>query len=339
MAIKKDGRKLNRHTLEHLRKQSIRLWKKGKKVADIAIDFGVSNRAVYYWINTYKKKGLRGLNKRKAPGASRKLSFEEIAHLLRLLKKTADHYGFETPLWNCKKIQQLIRDKLNIVIDVSNVWRLLKKLKLSPQKPKRQAVEKDEKEVKRWIKEEWPKIMAHARRWQAMLYFLDESGVSLNPVLGKTWAPKGKTPTVKVTGKRGGICVTSAISQVGRMVFRLEKEKVNAGVHIEFLKQLQKNHKNRKIIVVEDNARPHIAKKVEAFVEKNKRRFAMYFLPSYSPDLNPDEHVWAYLKHHELKTHQAKSMKEFKPLVLSKMKSIQRKKKLVKSFFYGSLLK
>jgi len=114
---------------------------------------------------------------------------------------------------------------------------------LTNQRPEKIALQKDEKEVKRWLKEEWPKIDNHRRRWQAMLYFLDESGVSLIPVLGKTWAPKGNTPKVKVTGNKGGICVTSAISPAGRMVFRLEKDAVKAEQHIEFLKQIRETQK------------------------------------------------------------------------------------------------
>jgi len=103
------------------------------------------------------------------------------------------------------------------------------------------------------------------------------------------------------------------------------------------LKQVQKNHPRRKIIIIEDVAKPHIAKEVSQFVETQKKKLAIYLLPSYSPELNPDEHVWAYLKGFKLKAHQTKSMKEFKPLVLSKMRSIQRKKEVVPSFFYGLL--
>ena len=103
------------------------------------------------------------------------------------------------------------------------------------------------------------------------------------------------------------------------------------------LKQVQKNHPNRKIIIIEDGAKPHTAKEVSKFIESQKKKLALYFLPSYSPDLNPDEHVWAYLKGFKLKAHQAKNMGEFKPLVLSKMRSIQRKEAVISSFFYGSL--
>lgn len=337
MKNKKDGRSINRDVLEHLRMQAVKLWKKDKKVRDIAEDFGVTLCAVYEWIKDYKRGGIGALKKRKAKGAKPKLSGKEVKKLVEMIRETADNYGFESPLWDCKKIRQLILEKFKKSLHFSNAWRLLQKLGLSPQKPKRQAMERDEKEVKAWIDNEWPKILAHARRWQAMLYFQDESAVRLTAVLGTTWAKKGKTPTVRVTGKKGTIGVTSAISPAGRMVFRLEKEYVNSTLHIEFLKQIQKNHPHRKIIVIEDKAPAHIAKKVAQFLETQKKRFAVYFLPSYSPELNPDEHVWAYLKGFKLKAHQAKTLKEFKPLVLSKMRSIQKDTTIMPSFFYGPL--
>ena len=169
-----------------------------------------------------------------------------------------------------------------------------------------------------------------------MLYFQDESGVSLIPVLGKTWAKKGKTPKIKVTGNRGGFCVTSAISPAGRMVFRIENHTIHAEDHIDFLKQIMKQHPYRKIIVVEDNAKPHIAKEVKDFVRNNKIKIAVYYLPTYSPDLNPDEKVWKYLKTVKLKAHQARNKKEFKPLVQAKMQSIQKRPNTIKSFFIGT---
>jgi len=204
------------------------LWKKEKKVNDIAEDFGVTKSAVYGWIKGYKKQGLNGLKKKNAKGAEPKLGKNEIKKLLGMIEKTADNYGFESPLWDCKKITQLIKEKFGKTVHFSNVWRLLQRLGLSSQKPQRMAKERDEKEVKKWIKNIWTKILAHARRWQAMIYFQDESAVRLTAVLGTTWAKKGKTPIVRVTGKRGTIGITSAISPAGRMVFRLEKETIKA---------------------------------------------------------------------------------------------------------------
>ena len=328
-----DGRLYPREVLEHYRFQTIKLTKEGRKINEIAHFFGVHRGSVSRWMTIYKRKGKSELKMKKAKGAEYKLSSKEIKEIISLLYDDATIYGFENPLWNCKMVQQTIFKKTGKNIHTTNIMRLFRKLNLSPQKPERISSQKNRKDVKRWLREEWPKIEEHRRKWQAMLYFQDESGISLIPVLGRTWAPKGKTPKVIVNGKRGGFCVTSAISPAGKLIFRIEKGKVNSEKHIEFLRKILKQHPNRKIIVIEDRASAHTAKKTESFVEQNKKRLAVYKLPPYCPELNPTEHVWAYLKAHELKTHQAQNTEELRHLVKRKMQSIQMKKQLIHSFF------
>lgn len=335
---KEDGRKIPRQALEYIRLQSVTLYKQGKEIREISEFFGVTIDAVYKWIKKYKQKGKNSLRLKKAKGAEPKITKIESKKLIKLIKKSAMEFGFETPLWDCKRIQRLIKYELKKDIHFSNVWRLLIKFGLSPQKPEKVAIEKKQWKVYKWLREEWPKIEEHRRKWQAMLYFQDESSVSLVPVLGTTWAKKGETPKVKVTGNRGSIAVSSAISPAGRMVFRIEKGRVTSKTFIDFLRQIMKNHKWRKVIVIADNSPTHTAKAVENFIKENRNRIAVYYLPTYSPDLNPDEDVWKYLKNVKLKAHQARNKKEFTPLVRSKMKSMQRKPNLIKSFFIGSLL-
>jgi len=331
--MKNDGRNYSREVLEKLRFRAIQLKKEGKEVNEIAYFFGVHRGSVSRWLTYYEREGKKGIAIKKARGAEYKLSRKEIKEIFSILYDDATIYGFETPLWTCKRVQQMIIKNYDKKIHTTNIMRLFKKLELSPQKPERLASQRDRVAIRKWKREEWPKIEEHRRKWQAMLYFQDESGVSLTPVLGRTWAPKGKTPKVMVTGNRGGLCVTSAISPAGKLIFRIEKGKVNADKHIEFLKQIMKQHPCRKIIVIEDRSPVHRAKKVDKFVEQNNKKLAIYRIPSYAPELNPDEHVWEYLKAYQLKTHQAQNTKELKHLVKRKMQSIQRNKSLILSFF------
>lgn len=331
-----DGRSYSHEVLEHYRFRAIELHEEGKKVNDIADFFGVHRCSVSDWISAYKKYGKEKLRSKKANGPAFKYNLKEIKNLLNLLQDNAIMHGFETPLWTCKRIQVVMKKITNKKLHTTNIMRLLQRTGLTPQKPERRASQRDDAVVERWLEEEWPKIKAHCRRWQAMIYFQDEAGVSLTPVMGKTWAQKGKTPIIKVTGKRGGLCVTSAISPVGKMIFRIEKKRVNADKHIEFLEQMLKQHQRRKIIVIEDRAPAHRAKKVQEFVKAYKKRLAVYYLPPYAPELNPDEHVWEYLKAYKLKAHQAQDTKELKKLVKRKMQGIQQKKKVINSFFVGT---
>lgn len=330
---KKDGRSIPRETMEYFRMQAIKLRKKGRKIKDIAEDFGVHRCAVSHWLTKQKRKGIKSLKRKKAPGAKPKLEKKQVKKLLSYIKKPASKFGFETDLWDCSRVRILIKKKFGVGLHKTNVWKMLHSWKFTPQKPEKRSSQQDEDLVKNWLEVEWPEIEAHAKRWQAIIYFQDESGVSLIPVVGTTWAPKGKTPIIRVTGKRGGLCVTSAISPSGRMVFRLEKGRVNSEKHKEFLQQLLRNHPRRKIIVIEDRAPAHRSKKIQEFVKENKKRLAIYYLPPYSPELNLDEKVWWYLKKHKLKGHQAQSVDDLRALVLSKMKSMQKKKGYVKALF------
>ena len=331
-----DGRSFSHEVLETYRFRAIDLHKKGKQIKDIAEFFGVHRCAVSHWITSYNRSGKKTLKSIKSTGRPSKLNEREINELLTFFEDDAMEYGFETPLWTCRKIQKIVKQRFDKKLHTTNIMRWIKKLNITNQKPQRRASQRDEKAVAKWLREEWPKIQAHCRRWQAMLYFQDEVGVSLIPVMGKTWAPKGKTPIVKVTGKRGGLCVTSAISPAGKMIFRIEKKRVNADKHIEFLEQMLKQHPKRKIIVIEDRAPAHRAKKVREFAESHKKKFVIYYLPSYAPELNPDEHVWEYLKGHQLKAHQVQDTPKLRKLVKRKMQGIQRKKKVINSFFVGT---
>lgn len=283
--------KASREATELYRLRAVDLRSKGWKVNKIAEAFDVHEGSVSRWLGIFRKGGKEALKRKKAKGNQPILVDEDKEKILNWLDDPATDYGYETPLWTVKRIQQLIRTNLKKKIHLSTLWLWLKKWNLTNQKPQRRALEQDEKLTKRWLREEWPKIKEHRRRWQAMLYFQDECGVSLNAVMGKTWAPKGKTPVVKTTGKRGGLCITSAISPAGRLVFRIEKGKVNAEKHIEFLMQVVKHHPHRKIIIVEDKAPCHNSHAVKSFVASNSNKIAIYQLPSYSPELNPDEHV------------------------------------------------
>src|SRR3989338_8215977 len=172
MKTKKDGRSINRDVQEHLRMQGIKLWKKNMKVKDISETLGVTIFAVYNWIKKYEKQGLKGLKKRKAKGAEPKLSKKEMKKLVELIEKTADNYGFESPLCDCKKITQLIKEKFGKTVHFSNVWRLLQRLGLSSEKTADnygfESPLCDCKKITQLIKEKFGKTVHFSNVWRLL---------------------------------------------------------------------------------------------------------------------------------------------------------------------------
>ena len=117
------------------------------------------------------------------------------------------------------------------------------------------------------------------------------------------------------------------------LLFRLLEKRIASGEVIDFLAQMLKHHPRRHLVVVMDQARPHTSRKTQAYVE-SQRRLHVFFLPKYSPDWNPDEKVWNHLKHHELKSHQAKTKDELKHLARRKLQSMAKRPELLRGLFF-----
>jgi transposase len=329
----RDGRTLPHNILEEMRFRAIEAHQAGKGVAEIAKLLGLHWGSVSRWLTKWRRDGQRALKERKATGRPPKLDCKRHGKaILELVKHPATEYGYEHPLWTCQRIRQVISAELNLVVSVPTLWRELKKLKLSCQKPERRALEQDPKARARWIATEWPRIKRLARKQRALLFFEDESVVRLTPTVGRTWAPVGKTPIVRVTGKRASVLVMSALSVQGRLFFKIPSERVNATVFIDFLKELLAEYPKRKIFVIADQASPHIAKSVKAFAAGQKR-LELFYLPAYSPDFNPDEGVWSHLKSQELKAHQATNKEELIKKTHEALKRMAKRPVLIRSFF------
>lgn len=332
-----DGRKLGREAQEAFRLRAIKLrYEKDYSVKEISDIFGLHYNSVSRWFVRYRRDGESGLKRKKARGADRVLQAEHLNWLEETLTRSAMEFGFSTPLWTGTFVRIALKKALGVALDRATVWRYLIRLGLSCQKPEKRYSQQDQEQVEKWIRETWPTILQWAKANRAILYFEDESGIALAPVMGKTWAPKGKTPIVRVSGKRGGVLAMSAISPSGRMCFKLEKRKINSNVLIEFLKQIGMRHPRRKVGVIMDQAPCHVSKKTKKFSETSAQ-IKVFHLPTYSPELNPDEKVWRHLKHVSLKNHQAQDKPQLAKLVLAALRSIQKNHQLTKNFFANYL--
>ena len=180
---------------------------------------------------------------------------------------------------------------------------------------------------------EVPKIRRTVENHRAILFFQDESNISLTAFLARTWGLRGQTPKAKVTGKRAGVAATSAISRNGQLLFRRLDKRIASREVIEFLDQMLRHHRHRHLVVVMDQAPPHTSNKTKAWID-SQPRLHVFYLPKYSPDWNPDEKVWNHLKSQELASHQAKSKAGLQPLAPRKLQSMARRPKLMRGIFF-----
>lgn len=326
-----DGRKISREILEAYRLRAIKLRKQGYAVKEIANIFGINYFSVSHWFCRKKKYGLKSLKRRSARGAERKLQEEILFWMKKTLKDPATKWGFSVPLWNSKMLGGLLDQQKMIKLDRTTIWRYLCRMGLSFQKPEKRYKEQDKREVKKWIEEEWPKVQEWVKKNKAILYFEDESGISLSPIIGKTWAPRGKTPIVRVSGARGGVLAMSAILPSGSIRFRLEERKINAEVMIEFFKQIGQTHNDRKVAVVMDRVPSHTAKKIGDFINEQDQ-LKLFYIPPYSPELNPDEKVWRHLKSVSLKNRFAQNKSNLSRMVIGALRQMQKNPCLTQKF-------
>ncbi|HEV8062920.1 MAG TPA: IS630 family transposase [Gemmataceae bacterium] len=305
----------------------------GLTVTDVAHAYGTDRSTIHRWLKRFSANGEQGLARKPVPGQPRKVAGLDSESLIEIVLAPASVYGYETDFWTTRRLIQVIWSEFGVAVSKQTVLRRLHEAGLSYQKPEREYFELSEEKRAEWRRKELPRIRRAVRKYKAILYFQDEANVSLTALLGKTWGRRGFTPKQRVTGNRGGVSAMSAITHRGQLIFRLHDKRIASDEVIDFLGQMLRHHPKRHLVVVMDQAPPHVSKKTMAYIEK-QRRLHVFHLPTYSPDWNPDEKVWNHLKQHELKGHQAKTKAELKLLTERKLMAMSAEPSLLQGIFF-----
>lgn len=330
---KRDGRALDHKTLEEIRIRAVQQVEAGESPEDVIRVLGFGRTVIYDWLAKYREGGIEALRAKPLAGRPPKLQGRHLKWLYNTItSKNPSQLRFEFALWTRGMVRELIRDKYGVRLSDVSVGRLLRKLGLSPQKPLRRAYEQDPEQVQQWLDEEYPKIKALAKEQGAAVFFGDEAGVRSDFHSGTTWAVKGETPIVPATGQRFGLNLISAVSAQGEMRFMVVNGRMNAGKFIDFLKRLVHNQM-RPIFLIVDGHPSHRARKVIEYVRRTDGWLRLFFLPPYSPELNPDELVWNNLKNHGIGKRIIQTRDQMTKIVLGHMRSLQKTPALIRAFF------
>lgn len=305
----------------------------GFAVTDVAIAYGTTRSTIHRWSARFHEEGRHGLARRAVPGRPHTLMGVDSAGLKAIVLSPASDYGFETDFWTTRRLIQVVQSEYGVLVSKQTMMRRLHEAGLTYQKPERRYFELSEEERQAWRRKELPRIRRAVRKFRGILHFQDEASISLTALLGKTWAPCGRTPKQDVTGNRGGISAMSAITRSGQHIFRLHEKRITSEEVIEFLDQMLMHHSRRHLVVVMDQAPPHTSKRTLAFIA-SQPRLHVFHLPTYSPDWNPDEQVWNHLKHQELKGHQARTKAELKDFTSHKLTAMSTDKTLLQGIFF-----
>ena len=332
----KDGRSLDHEALEAFRLAAVKLRKRDVPVRAIAESFGVTTEAVYIWLKKAHTQGLKSLRSTKAPGPEPALGREQYAELLTWLHRPATELGYATDLWSGPRIAHLVKHRFGIEYHPKHMPRFLRRLGLVLKFPERRALEQDAQEVRWWKEERLPELLESARKRRALVFYTDESLISLIPHVGKTWTFPDAHPIVRVSGKRGQhVGITAAVNRQGHLCFELtrEEERFTAKTFLRFIRKLRREYPSRPILLIADGASIHKAKVVKTFQKENNSWLCLEILPAYSPELNPTEKSWGFIKTKKLNGSQAKDKAELRQAVKTAMREIKKDSAKITSFF------
>jgi transposase len=327
-----DARKHDHAVLEVMRQQAVKAVHQGQSATSVAKAYGVNVRTVFRWLADFSNGGQKALLAKPICGRPPKLSADDMCWLAQAVKdNTPLQFKFAFGLWTLSLIKALIERELGKKLALGSVSRAMKQLGFSAQKPLYQAWQQDAAQVQRWESQTYPAIRAEAKALGATIYFGDESGMRSDCHVGTTWAPVGQTPVIEVTGRRFSLNMISAVCARGDFRFMLHEGSVNAEVFREFLQRLLVGAQAPVFLIV-DGHPIHKAKLIQEFIQAQQGRLRLFYLPPYSPHLNPDEQVWAHVKR-QVARQLVQSKDEMKRLALGALRRIQKLPKLVKSFF------
>lgn len=331
-----DARKLPSSAVEEKRRQAVKLREKGMRRSQIGEIVGVHVDTVGRWLKAYETRGAEALKLKvrgRREGSGRRLEPDQEREIQKLLlDKTPDQLKMPYALWTRESVRELVKEKLGIMLPIRTVGHYLKRWGLTPQKPVKRAYEQQPARVQKWLDEEYLAIQMKAKEEAAEIYWGDETGLRNDCQHERGYAPKGKTPVIRLNAKRELINMISAITNQGKVRFKLFEGGMSATILIDFLKRLVKDAQ-RKIILILDNLRVHHAKKVKEWLAGKEEQIEIFYLPAYSPELNPDEYLNCDLKAGVHSGKPARSKKQLKSKVIGHMRMLQQKPGRVKKYF------
>jgi transposase len=297
---KEDARKQTIEQLHERRKQVKRLHKKGIKIMQIVAMTGLSYPPVRAAIDLFEAGGWAALKpalRGRSRGDGRVLSAvqEEVVQRL-IIDKRPEQLKMDFSLWSRAAVGQLIEQEFGIKLQVHSIGKYLTRWGFTPQKPIKRAYEQSPEAVQNWLQGEYPAIEQRARAEGAQIHWGDETALVNTDVRGRSYAPAGRTPVVMaIGGTRQKLSMIATVTNQGKTRWMIVDDAFDADRLIDFLQALIKDA-GKKVFLILDNLRVHHSKLVKACVAEREDQIELFYLPSYSPQLNPKERLNADLK-------------------------------------------
>jgi transposase len=333
----RDFRSIGRAAQEELRRRALFLIERqGLSQGRAAQLVGVHRQTVNTWVKRHRERGEEGVldGRRVSPRRGKGRLTAEEADKVRswIADGTPDRLDLPFALWTSRAVRELIERRFAKRLGLTAVQAYLRRWGLTPQKPLVRARQRQPAAIAAWLERDYPAITRRAKAAKAVIYWGDETGISNQDQVGRSWAPKGETPVVVRTAERITRSMIGAVSNRGLMRFMLYEGALNADRFIAFLRRLIRDA-GRKVVLIVDNLKVHKAGKVTAWVESHAHEIELVYLPSYAPDHNPSEYLNNDLKQRLRQQPQPDTKEELVERTRSVLRAIQRSPDRVRAYF------
>lgn len=330
----KDFRSLSSEAQEELRRKAVMAVLRGNSRVEVALIFGVTRESVGAWVGRYRGGGGKELDARRRgrPKGGSLLPWQAAQIVRLIMDKRPEQLRLPFYLWTREAVARLIEKKFGISLSVWTIGRYLALWGFTPQKPVRRAFEQDGEAVRQWLDEKYPAIRKQAKRERAEIYWGDEMGLRSDHAAGRSFSLRGRTPIVPGTGKRFGCNMISTITNRGRLNFMVFKKRFRVDVFLDFLRRLIRQAE-RKVFLVVDGHPVHRSGKIKKWLKKNERHIRLFFLPGYSPELNPDEMLNHDVKSNAVGRKRASDQDDLIANVRCYLRSRQKQPHVVRKYF------
>ena len=333
---KRDSRKASMAVLEEKRRQAVALRKHGLSRSAIGEVVGAHADTVGRWLKSYAEKGAAFYKPRprgRRLGECRQLSVEQEVLIRKLLiDKVPEQLKLDFALWTRQAVRELVEQRCGLKMPIRSVGEYLKRWGYTPQKPLKRAYEQNPKAVRGWLETDYPRLRERAKAEGGAIYWGDETGLRSDCQHGRGYAPKGRTPVVDLNARRESISLISAITNQGLVRFRLFEGALKADFLVDFMKRLVRGARG-KVFLILDNLRVHHAKMVKSWLSEHEKEIEVFHLPSYSPELNPDEYLNGDLKCGVHSGTPARNRQQLSQKALRHMRRLQKTPQRVRRYF------
>jgi transposase len=289
-----DARQLSDEALQVLRLRALRGIELGYSELELAELLGVCHETISRWWTAYLADGLPALpggRTGRPLGSGRLLSEEQAERIKACIDFHApEEVGIPHALWTRRAVRDLIRREYGIDLAERTVGLYLRRWGYTSKRPARHARQQDPDEVEQWLLETYPAIEDQAEREGAEILWADEVGVAADQHPGYGYARVGARATMEVPQPHIRVNQITAISNEGTVRFMTYRGALDAAVFLTFLSRLVAGA-SRKVLLIVDRLQAHKTPEIEAWLAVRRDRIEVFYLPRYSPELNPVEYL------------------------------------------------